>query len=116
MATQKIKVICAMSGGIDSSVSAALLKKAGFDVVGIFIKFWSDCDESYRVGLNKNRCCSAESENRARKIARILNIPFYILDLQKEFKEKIVDSFLDGYKKGITPNPCVICNKEIKFG
>jgi tRNA-specific 2-thiouridylase len=116
MATQKIKVICAMSGGIDSSVSAALLKKAGFDVVGIFIKFWSDSDESCRVGLNKNRCCSGESENRARKIAQILNIPFYILDFQKEFKEKIVDSFLDGYKKGITPNPCVICNKEIKFG
>lgn len=105
-----------MSGGIDSSVSAALLKKAGFDVVGIFIRFWSDRDESCPAALNKNRCCSTESENRARKIAQMLDIPFYILDLQKEFKEKIVDSFLDGYKKGITPNPCVICNKEIKFG
>ena len=105
-----------MSGGIDSSVSAALLKESGFDVVGIFIKFWSDHDEICRPSLNNNRCCSTESENRARKIAQILNIPFYILDLQKEFKEKIVDGFLDGYKKGITPNPCVACNKEIKFG
>jgi tRNA-specific 2-thiouridylase len=116
MAVQKTKVVCAMSGGIDSSVSAALLKKAGFDVVGIFMKFWSDSEGDCRIDLNKNRCCSAESENRARKIAGILGIPFYVLDLEKEFKKKVVDDFLDVCEKGGTPNPCVVCNKEIKFG
>jgi len=116
MAVQKIKVVCAMSGGIDSSVSAALLKKAGFDVIGIFMKFWSDSEGGCRIDLNKNRCCSAESESRARKIAGILGIPFYVLDLEKEFKQKVVDNFLKVCKKGATPNPCVVCNKEIKFG
>jgi tRNA-specific 2-thiouridylase len=105
-----------MSGGIDSSVSAALLKKAGFDVIGIFMKFWSDSEEDCRIDLNNNRCCSAESENRARKIAGILGIPFYVLDLEKEFKKKVVNYFLEVCKKGGTPNPCVVCNKEIKFG
>ncbi|MFA5746923.1 MAG: tRNA 2-thiouridine(34) synthase MnmA [Candidatus Paceibacterota bacterium] len=116
MASQKTKIVCAMSGGIDSSVSAASLKKAGFDVIGIFMKFWSDSDGACRADLNKNRCCSAESENRARKIAGILGIPFYVFDLREEFKQKVVDDFLAVCKTGATPNPCVGCNKKIKFG
>jgi tRNA-specific 2-thiouridylase len=112
------KVICAMSGGVDSSVAAALLKRAGFDVIGIFMKFWkprinADSGADLR---GYNRCCSPEAEIRARKVAKILKIPFYVFDFSKEFKERIVDYFLEGYKKGITPNPCVVCNKEIKFG
>ncbi len=109
------KVICAMSGGIDSSVAAALLKRAGFDVIGVFMKFWAPPKENGLIGVS-NRCCSPEAEVRARKVARILNIPFYVFDFSKEFKEKIVDYFLEGCKKGFTPNPCVVCNKEIKFG
>jgi tRNA-specific 2-thiouridylase len=109
------KVICAMSGGLDSSVAAALLKRAGFNVIGVFMKFWSEPGENGLVGAS-NRCCSPEAEVRARKVAKILNIPFYVFDFSKEFKERIVDYFLEGYKKGITPNPCVVCNKEIKFG
>jgi tRNA-specific 2-thiouridylase len=109
------KVICAMSGGLDSSVAAALLKRAGFNVIGVFMKFWSEPGENGFIGTS-NRCCSPEAEVRARKVAKILKIPFYVFDFSKEFKEKIVDYFLDGYKKGITPNPCVVCNKEIKFG
>jgi len=109
------RVICAMSGGVDSSVAAVLLKRAGFDVVGVFMKFWSEPGENGLIGVS-NRCCSPEAEARARKVAKILKIPFYVFDFSKEFKEKIVDYFLDGYKKGITPNPCVVCNKEIKFG
>jgi len=109
------KVICAMSGGVDSSVAAALLKRAGFNVIGVFMKFWSEPEKNGLVGA-WNRCCSPEAENRARKVAKILKIPFYVFNFEKEFKKRIVDYFLDGYKKGLTPNPCVVCNKEIKFG
>jgi len=109
------RVICAMSGGLDSSVTAALLKRASFDVIGVFMKFWSEPREDGLIG-NINRCCAPEAEIRARKVAKILKIPFYVFDFSKEFKERIVDYFLDGYEKGITPNPCVVCNKEIKFG
>jgi len=104
-----------MSGGVDSSVAAALLKKAGFIVVGVFMKFWSEPEKNGLIGVS-NRCCSPEAELRARKVANILKIPFYVFNFEKEFKKRIVDYFLDGYKKGITPNPCVVCNKEIKFG
>ena len=103
-----------MSGGVDSSLAAALLKKAGFDVIGVFMKFWTE-----PVGLSTekwNRCCSPESETKARKVAGILKIPFYVFNFEKEFKKKIVDYFLKEYKANVTPNPCVVCNKEIKFG
>lgn len=92
-----------MSGGIDSSVAAALLKRAGFNVIGVFLKL-TDLP-SFEVG-----------ERKAEKVAKILKVPFLVLDLRKEFKKRIISYFLEGYKKGITPNPCVVCNKEIKFG
>jgi len=111
----KKRVVVAMSGGVDSSVAAALLKRAGFDVVGVFMKFWSDPEKNGLTGV-WNRCCSPEAEKRARKVASILKIPFYVLNFEKEFKREIVDYFLREYKKGTTPNPCVVCNKEIKFG
>ncbi len=132
------KIVVAMSGGVDSSAAAALLKKAGFDVIGVFMKFWAaphhfdgtseatlksstnrtlnDKLALYQSGGEWNRCCSPEAETRARKVAKILKIPFYVFNFEKEFKKRIVDYFLQGYKKGITPNPCVVCNKEIKFG
>ena len=125
------KVVIAMSGGLDSSVAAALLKKDFYpelgrrvDVIGVFMKFWAPQSGVTRINADgnadlrgfENRCCSPESEIRARKVAKILKIPFYVFNFEKEFKKRIVDYFLDGYKKGITPNPCVICNKEIKFG
>jgi len=120
----KKRVIVAMSGGIDSSVAAALLKRAGFNVSGIFMKFWSEphsgsalVNAEFKTDLQGyNRCCSPDAERRARKVAEILNIPFYVLDARKEFKKKVVDYFLSEHKKGRTPNPCIICNKEIKFG
>jgi len=97
------KIIVAMSGGVDSSVAAALLKRAGFNVVGIFMKL---ADTSNFI----------KSEKRVRGVAKILKIPFYVLNFEKEFKKRIVDYFLKENKKGLTPNPCVVCNKEIKFG
>ncbi len=92
-----------MSGGVDSSVAAALLKRANFNVTGVFMKLYES--SHFR-----------ESERRVRKIAKKLGIPFLVLDLRKEFKRKIINYFLKEYKRGRTPNPCVVCNKEIKFG
>lgn len=94
-----------MSGGVDSSVAAALLKKEGFDVIGVFMKFWGS-----------GKCCTPESEKRARLVSEKLGIPFYVFNFQEEFKKKVVDRFLKQGRAGLTPNPCVICNKEIKFG
>ncbi len=108
------KVIIAMSGGIDSSVAAALLKKTGFDVIGVFMKFWAEKDKDGLVYV-QNRCCTPESEKRARAVADKLDIPFYVFNFEKEFKKKVVDYFLKNYKLRLTPNPCVVCNKEIKF-
>ncbi|MFH1401456.1 MAG: tRNA 2-thiouridine(34) synthase MnmA [Parcubacteria group bacterium] len=98
---KKNKVLVAMSGGVDSSVAAALLKKEGFSVVGAFMR------------LND---FSSISEKRAKKVASILKIPLMIIDLRKKFKKKIIEHFLREYKMGRTPNPCVVCNKLIKFG
>ncbi|MBU3934786.1 tRNA 2-thiouridine(34) synthase MnmA [Patescibacteria group bacterium] len=111
MKNKKQRIVIAMSGGIDSSVAAALLKRAGFDVIGVYMKFWSSGG-----GVKGNRCCTPESEKRARQAAKELGIPFYVFNFEKEFKKRIVDYFLKEEKSGRTPNPCVICNKEIKFG
>jgi tRNA-specific 2-thiouridylase len=97
------KVVCLMSGGLDSAVASALLKRAGFNVIGVFLRL-ADLP-SFKEG-----------ERRAKKVAKILKIPFLVLGLKKEFKKRIINYFLEGYKKGITPNPCVVCNKKIKFG
>ena len=99
-----------MSGGVDSSVSAALLKRAGFDVIGMFMKCWSADDP---FGEN---CTSNDDERMARLAAEKIGIPFYSLNLIKEYKKRVVEYLLDGYRQGITPNPDVMCNKEIKFG
>lgn len=107
---KKNRIIVGMSGGVDSSVAAALLKKAGFDVIGIFMKFWKDGKSG------KNSCCSIESEKLARLVAKKIGIPFYVLNTEKEFKKEVVNYFLKEYKNGVTPNPCVVCNREIKFG
>jgi len=104
-----------MSGGLDSSVAAALLKEAGFNVIGAFMKFWSEPGFNGLIG-KQNKCCSPEAQKRARLAADVLGIPFYVFNFEKEFKKKVVDYFLNEIRKGLTPNPCVICNKEIKFG
>ncbi len=99
------KVLLALSGGIDSSVAAYLLQKKGYQVIGVHFKFWPQ----------ENKCCSLDSEKRARKICEKLKIPFYIFSLQKEFKQEIINPFLKELSLSITPNPCVWCNRKIKF-
>lgn len=107
------RVVVAMSGGVDSSVCAYLLKEQGFDVVGITIKTWSndECRDEKSKG-----CCSLNDISDARAVARNLNIPFYVLDLSSDFQEKVIDYFVDEYFLGRTPNPCIECNNHIKFG
>ena len=110
------RVIVAMSGGVDSSVAALLLKKQGYDVVGAFMHFWAE-KSTFESVYHKiaNKCCSLEAQEQARCVAQRLNIPFYVFDFSKEFKKTVVDYFLREYKRGFTPNPCVMCNKRIKF-
>ncbi|MGM0439106.1 MAG: tRNA 2-thiouridine(34) synthase MnmA [Patescibacteria group bacterium] len=99
------KIVVGVSGGVDSSVALTLLKEKGFSPIGVFMKFWGE----------ENHCCGISSERRARKTCNELNIPFYTLDVRKKFKKQVVDYFLKSYKKGETPNPCIVCNKKIKF-
>ncbi len=113
---KKSKIIVAMSGGVDSSVAAALLKKQGYDVIGIFMRFWSETPKN-EVLLSDfvNRCCSLEAEKMAQRVSDILKMPFYSINVAAEFKKEVVDYFLAEFESGRTPNPCIACNKEIKF-
>ena len=104
------RVVVGLSGGVDSSVAAYLLKKQGFEVVGLFMKNWHD--ES--VVLN-NECPWVEDSNDALLVAQELGIPYQAIDLSKEYKARIVDYMFDEYAAGRTPNPDVLCNREIKF-
>ena len=106
----KKKVVVALSGGVDSSVSAYLLKNEGYDVIGLFMKNWHD--ESVTIS---NECPWLQDSNDAMLIAEKLGIPFQTIDLSVEYKKRIVDYMFAEYKKGRTPNPDIICNREIKF-
>jgi len=114
MIKKKEKVMVAMSGGVDSSVAAALLKKQGFNVVGVFMRFWSAPVGG--AGSAMNKCCSFEAYSDARRVAQKLGIPIYTLNMKVPFKKLVVDYFLKEYQAGRTPNPCVECNRFIKFG
>ena len=109
------RVVVAMSGGVDSSTTAAILKDEGYDVIGIFMYLYSFCEETHRPSFPGNRCCSLQGINDARSVALKLKIPFYVLNFQKEFQEKVIDHFCQEYRRGRTPNPCILCNREIKF-
>lgn len=112
-----MKILTAISGGVDSAVVAALLKKQGHEIIGVHLKFWSeDFQPANSDKLPENKCCSLEASEAARSVAEKLEIPFYILNFREDFKNKVVDYFLETYAKNKTPNPCVMCNREIKFG
>jgi len=101
-----------MSGGVDSSVAALLLKEEGYDVIGVSLKLW---DESSPKAATSKTCCSFTDVNDARLVADKLGIPFYVFDYTKEFRSQVIDSFVDDYTHGRTPNPCILCNQRIKF-
>ena len=104
------RVIVGLSGGVDSSVTAYLLKEQGYEVIGLFMKNWHD--DSVTIS---NECPWLEDSNDALLVAEKLGIPFQVVDLSEQYKERIVDYMFDEYEKGRTPNPDILCNREIKF-
>ena len=103
---KKMRVVCGMSGGVDSAVAAYLLKEQGYDVVGVFMKNWQDDDEN---------CSAAADYDDVKSVCAAIDIPYYTVNFEKEYAERVFSYFLDEYKRGRTPNPDVLCNSEIKF-
>jgi len=109
----KQRVVVAMSGGVDSAVAAGLLARQGYDVVGITMRLWSLDDPA--APRNGRRCCSVEDTDDARRAADTIGIPHYVLNMERQFQERVVDYFVREYGRGRTPNPCLACNEHVKF-
>jgi len=106
------RVVCGMSGGVDSSATAALLLEQGYDVIGITLKLWpQDC-----VNRAEDKCCGPQAVTDARSVCHKLDIPYYLVDESADFQKHVIQYFADEYKAGRTPNPCVMCNQNLKFG
>jgi tRNA-specific 2-thiouridylase len=107
---RNVKIAVAMSGGVDSSVAAALLVEQGFEVIGMMLRLWSEPNTK-----SINRCCSPEAMAQAKRVCAQLGIPFYAIDAQDVFYNQVVEYFIDGYTQGTTPNPCLQCNRHIRW-
>lgn len=110
---EKKKVVVGMSGGVDSSVAAYLLKKEGYDVIGVTMQIWQDEDEFTQE--ENGGCCGLSAVDDARRVAERLEIPYYVMNFKKEFKCNVMDYFVEEYLKGRTPNPCIACNRYVKW-
>jgi len=104
-----------MSGGVDSSVAAALLKEQGCEVIGMTMQIWDYSKFTADHGESSGSCCSLDDVYDARRVAESLDIPFYVVNFEKQFEKEVIDRFCDDYFKGLTPNPCVVCNQVLKF-
>jgi len=111
----KKRVVVAMSGGVDSSVAAALLQEQGFEVVGMTMQVWDYSNYTDKHGETFGSCCSLDDVYDARRVAEQLNIPFYVINFEKQFKQQVIERFCNDYLAGLTPNPCVLCNQVLKF-
>ncbi|MBP9773468.1 MAG: tRNA 2-thiouridine(34) synthase MnmA [Candidatus Peribacteraceae bacterium] len=111
-----MRILLAMSGGIDSSVVAHMLAGQGHELIGVRFTLWSDPLAPPLAQILPSKCCNTQTASRAKTVAAELKIPLHIIDLEQEFKQSVVDPFLAGYKQGLTPNPCIGCNRSIKFG
>jgi tRNA-specific 2-thiouridylase len=107
------RVLVAMSGGVDSSVTAALLQEQGYEVIGATMQLWSDCLPHSEA---ESGCCSISAVEDARRVATRLGIPYYVFNMADAFTTAVVDRFADAYLNGLTPNPCLLCNRDLKFG
>ena len=110
---ERKKVVVGMSGGVDSSVAAWLLKKQGYDVIGVTMQIWQEEEE--QVQEENGGCCGLSAVDDARRVASSLGIPYYVMNFRKEFKEHVIDYFIDEYLHGRTPNPCIACNRYVKW-
>ncbi len=108
-------MVVAMSGGVDSSVAAAILKEDGYDVIGVSMQLWDYSSTEDANGATEGSCCSMEDLDDARRVADRLKIPFYVMNMEEAFTTEVVDYFVSSYLKGETPNPCTKCNQELKF-
>jgi tRNA-specific 2-thiouridylase len=109
------RVVVAMSGGVDSSVTAALLKEQGCEVIGMTMQIWDYSSFQAPDGESFGSCCSLDDVYDARRVAESLDIPFYVVNFEKQFEKEVIDKFCDDYFAGRTPNPCVLCNQVLKF-